>query len=67
MSDSLEDEKSQPRAEVVATPSHYLRRSSPDPAQKRSRRLRVRELVWDSLDSPPDERRLIRKIDLFIL
>jgi hypothetical protein len=67
MSHSLEDEKFQPRAEVVAAPPRDPPRPAPAPAEQKSQRLRIRELIWDTLDSPPDERRLVRKIDIFIL
>lgn len=30
-------------------------------------RHRIREIVWDSLDRDPEERRLVFKIDIFIL
>lgn len=35
--------------------------------QKRSLRRRIREIVWDTLDRSPEERRFISKIDFFIL
>lgn len=35
--------------------------------QKKPLRHRIREIVWDSLDRSPEERRLIFKLDIFIL
>ena len=35
--------------------------------EKKSLRHRIREIVWDSLDQDPKERKLVFKIDLFIL
>ena len=37
------------------------------PTTKRFSTHRIREIVWDSLDRTPEERRLIAKIDFFIL
>ena len=37
------------------------------PPRKQSLRQRVRDIVWDSLDRSPEERKLISKIDFFIL
>lgn len=37
------------------------------PTSKRFSTHRIREIVWDSLDRTPEERRLIFKIDFFIL
>lgn len=34
---------------------------------KKPLKQRVREIVWDSLDKSPEERRLIAKLDFFIL
>ncbi|KAK7972297.1 major facilitator superfamily transporter [Apiospora saccharicola] len=38
-----------------------------EPQEKKSARRRFRELAWDSLDRSPEERRLISKIDFYIL
>jgi len=38
-----------------------------DSSKKKSLRLRIREIVWDSLDRSPEERKLIFKLDIFIL
>ncbi|CAN8095500.1 unnamed protein product [Discula destructiva] len=35
--------------------------------EKGSLRLKIRSLVWDTLDRSPEERRLIAKVDFFIL
>lgn len=35
--------------------------------EKTSFRQRIREIVWDTLDRSPEERRFIFKIDFFIL
>lgn len=34
---------------------------------KKSLRGRIKTIIWDSLDRTPEERRLISKIDFFIL
>ncbi|KAF4624226.1 hypothetical protein G7Y89_g13950 [Cudoniella acicularis] len=36
-------------------------------SEKKSLRLRIREIVWDSLDRSLEERKLIFKLDIFIL
>ncbi|KAK8071371.1 MFS general substrate transporter [Apiospora hydei] len=38
-----------------------------DAREKKSVRRRLRELIWDSLDRSPEERRFISKIDFYIL
>jgi len=38
-----------------------------DPAPKKSLARRFRELLWDSWDVSPEERKFISKIDFFIL
>ncbi|CAH0057318.1 unnamed protein product [Clonostachys solani] len=35
--------------------------------EKKSLKRRIREIVWDSLDRSPEERRMIAKLDFFIL
>lgn len=62
---ALDIEKSQ--AEVAASsvtqlPPDYGLRDG-----KQTLRHRIRELVWDSWDQSPEERKLISKIDFFIL
>jgi ACS family pantothenate transporter-like MFS transporter len=34
---------------------------------KQPLRLRIREIIWDSWDRSPEERKFISKIDFFIL
>ncbi|TVY47399.1 Pantothenate transporter [Lachnellula occidentalis] len=51
------------QAEATSPDSTSLSPSS----KKTSLRLRIREIVWDSLDRSPEERRLIFKLDIFIL
>jgi ACS family pantothenate transporter-like MFS transporter len=41
--------------------------SLPEIQEKKSLKQRIREIVWDSLDLSPEERRLIFKLDMFIL
>ncbi|KAH8690694.1 putative pantothenate transporter [Talaromyces proteolyticus] len=41
--------------------------SSSESAQKRTIGQRVKDIIWDSFDYPPAERRFISKIDFFIL
>lgn len=36
-------------------------------SKKKALRHRIRGIVWDSLDRSPEERRLIFKLDIFIL
>ncbi|CAG9986494.1 unnamed protein product [Clonostachys byssicola] len=38
-----------------------------DEYEKKSLKRRIREIVWDSLDRSPEERRMIAKLDFFIL
>lgn len=64
MSDSLVKEKSVPQAALVPSPSPSRASSLPE---KKSRGRRIREIIWDSLDGPPEERKLLFKIDIFIL
>jgi ACS family pantothenate transporter-like MFS transporter len=59
----LDISKSPMRADASSPESGSLSDSS----KKKSLRLRIREIVWDSLDRLPDERKLIFKLDIFIL
>lgn len=51
-------------ADVSPAPSEGV---SPIAAPEKSRKIRWREIIWDSLNRDPAERRLISKIDFFIL
>jgi hypothetical protein len=50
-------------AAAVASPLPSTSSSLKD----KSFRLRLREILWDTLDSSPEERRFVSKIDFFIL
>lgn len=39
----------------------------PEPVQKKAFRERLKEVVWDTFDYSPEERRFVSKIDFFIL
>ncbi|KAK7224328.1 hypothetical protein V2G26_012331 [Clonostachys chloroleuca] len=49
-------------ARPVSTSDH-----SEEEYDKKSLKRRIREIVWDSLDRSPEERRMIAKLDFFIL
>ncbi|KAK7917853.1 pantothenate protein [Apiospora marii] len=51
----------------VSATNHVPVDVSQDTQEKKSVRRRFRELVWDSLDRSPEERRFISKIDFYIL
>jgi hypothetical protein len=40
---------------------------SSEPAQKKTFGKRLKEVVWDTFDYPPAERKFVSKIDFFIL
>lgn len=61
---TLDIEKSP--AEVAASSLSQLP-SEDGPENKQTLRHRIREVVWDSWDRSPEERKLISKIDFFIL
>lgn len=51
-----------------AAPSNTSSREDNHPVDKKQTvRQRVRSIMWDTLDRSPEERRLIAKIDFFIL
>ncbi|KAK7947045.1 uncharacterized protein PG986_011366 [Apiospora aurea] len=52
---------------LVAASSPMSSSAVEDVREKKSMHRRVRELVWDSLDRSPEERRFISKIDFYIL
>lgn len=62
---ALDIEKSQ--AEVAASSFTQLPPDDGLRDGKQTLRHRIRELVWDSWDQSPEERKLISKIDFFIL
>ena len=67
MADNLEDKSTSVNALV-----HSAKRSGNEDVlsstkEKRTVRQRLKDIVWDSLDYSPDERRFISKIDFFIL
>lgn len=49
-------------ARPVSTSDH-----SEEEYDKKSLKRHIREIVWDSLDRSPEERRMIAKLDFFIL
>ncbi|KAH8807541.1 putative pantothenate transporter [Xylogone sp. PMI_703] len=55
--------------EIVTTVQIVSPKSGSDTpiSQKPPRWHRIREIIWDSLDRSPEERRLIFKLDIFIL
>lgn len=52
-------------AEAIARP--VLTSEHSEEYEKKSLKRRIREIVWDSLDRSPEERRMIAKLDFFIL
>ncbi|CAH0040318.1 unnamed protein product [Clonostachys rhizophaga] len=53
-------------AEAIARPVSTSDHSEEE-YDKKSLKRRIREIVWDSLDRKPEERRMIAKLDFFIL
>lgn len=62
VSSDLEKDEAQTAVTIPHSPHESKR-----PTSKRFSTHRIREIVWDSLDRTPEERRLIFKIDFFIL
>lgn len=61
----MAQEIKQANADVVVT--SQVPTSLSDSIGKKALRHRIREIFWDSLDRSPEERRLIFKLDIFIL
>lgn len=51
-------------AEIISSPGSA---SVGEASEKKPLKHPVREIIWDSLDRSPEERRLIFKLDIFIL
>ncbi|RFU31560.1 hypothetical protein B7463_g4773, partial [Scytalidium lignicola] len=61
---SLKSEEIVTETRVIISPESG---SSTVALRKQPLRHRIREIIWDSLDRSPEERRLIFKLDIFIL
>jgi ACS family pantothenate transporter-like MFS transporter len=64
---ALEKSDAKIAASVLPTSSFEVDSTPDTQEERRSLRHRFREVIWDSWDRSPEERKFVSKIDFFIL